>query len=582
MHRFRWFSILGVSCTLGIAACGDDGGGVPNPPDASGAPDAPQAPDAAPVPDGAPPVPDAGPRPDGPPPVVGGIVISEVVLFPQQDWGHSTGLGEAFDGTAGTGPVSSTDQYIEIQNTGSAPVNLSGWSIAVIDSSDGEEVITPLATDEDEDVVLSLGGTSTGTTLNPGDFAVLGNPIGTISNDALILLRDNTSTTVDDVEIGVEDFEEDGESDGAPAPNENGFSHGMFDESIARPDGAEDTNDDQDDFVKMYATPLAPNIDPAPSSETVAPRVDEPAGANNWRINQPVRAAFNEQVRAADVTLDKLTLVVNGTPRAIKRVLFTNTDSHVLAETDGVLPFGATVTLTVDGSITDYAGNPLGADATLTFTTEAAPPSNASVIINEVCVEAQQDWDHSSDNGTPFSVTPGSDATDTSSADEWIELQVSATGQSVNMTNFVVEVFNGPSIDDASLQVTTLNATKATRGEIQFSSGTLANVPAGARVVVGNPTGSMNNDLYLVVRDATGLILDEVEIGGLTAATDRGGDGVEGAGAGAPDEKVNGNSSGLGDETIIRRRDANGPIDTGNDVDDWVQGMATILGQNPL
>ena len=39
MHRFRWLSILGVTCTFGtfgIAACGDDGGGVPpNPPDAA-------------------------------------------------------------------------------------------------------------------------------------------------------------------------------------------------------------------------------------------------------------------------------------------------------------------------------------------------------------------------------------------------------------------------------------------------------------------------------------------------------------------------------------------------------------------
>lgn len=582
MHRFRWFSILGVSCTLGIAGCGDDSGGVPNPVDASPPADAPQTPDAQP-PDAPPPTPDSGPRPDAAPPVVGGIIISEVVLFPQQDWGHSGGVGEEFDGSPGSGNVSSTDQYIEIQNTGNVPVSLSGWSIAVIDSSDGEEQITLLETDDDEGVVLSLGGTSTNNTLNPGDFALLGNPLGTISTDAFIMLRNNNSVIVDSVEIGVENFEGDGPDDGAPAPGQNGFSHGLFDEAIARPDGSEDTNDDRD-FEKMYATPLAPNVNPTPPNETTAPTADEPAGANNWRVNQPVRAAFNEQLNAADVTPSMLTLRVNGVERPVRRVSFANNDSHILAETDGVLPFGAAVTLTVDGSITDYAGNALGADVTLNFTTEAAPPNNALVIINEVCTDAQQDWDDSSlpaNMRTPFSINPGPNPMSRSSADEWIELQVSAT-ESVNMTDFTIEVFNGPNIEDASLQVTTLTQTKANRGEIQFSSGTLQNVPAGARVVVGNPSGSMNNDIYLVLRNKDGVILDEVEIGGLTAQTDRGGDGTEGAGAGAPDEKVNGNASGIGDETIIRRRDANGPIDTGNDVDDWVQGMATILGQNPL
>jgi hypothetical protein len=591
MHRFRWLSILGVTCTFGtfgIAACGDDGGGVPpTPPDAAGDSDAPAAPDAAPGGiDAAPPGtidagdgPDAGPRPDAAPPVLGGIVISEAVLFPQQDWSKTSGVGLPFDGIAGTGGVSSRDQYIEIQNTGTTPVSLSGWSIAVIDSSDGAEDITPLANDTEEGVTLSLGGGSIGNILDPGDFAIIGNPIGTIANDAYILLRDNRSTVVDDVEIGVDDFEDDGD-DGAPATDQNGFSRGEFEESVARPAGVADTNNDRADFEKMFATPLGPNVPPpASQTDTAAPRASAPQGTGAWPVNQPVRVVFNERLRAAVLTAADLELRVGGVVRPIQRLSFANSDATVVAETVGVLPFNTSVTVTARGSIVDYAGNALGADATFTFTTEAAPANNASVIFNEVCTDPQQDWNHSSDNGTPFTITPGGTATSRSSSDEWIELVVPG-GQSVDLTGYTVEMFNGPNNEAAALQVTVLNDAKVTARELQFSSGTLTSVPSGGSVVVGNPTGSMENDLYLVLRDGNGIILDEVEIGGSTAGTDRGGDGTAGAGVGAPDVGINGNASGPADETITRLRDVNGPVDTGNDAGDWVQTAATILQAN--
>lgn len=592
MHRFRWLSILGVTCTFGtfgIAACGDDGGGVPpTPPDAAANPDAPAAPDAAPgAIDAAPPGtidagdgPDAGPPPDAAPPVLGGVVISEVVLFPQQDWSKSSGVGLPFDGIAGTGGVSSRDQYIEIQNTGTTPISLSGWSIAVIDSSDGAETITPLATDDDEEPVLSLGGGSIGNILDPGDYAIIGNPIGTVASDAYILLRDNRSTVVDDVEIGVDDFENMDGDDGAPAAGQNGFSRGEFEESVARPAGLDDTNNDRADFEKMFATPLGPNVPPPPSqADTAAPRASAPQGTGAWPVNQPVRVVFNERLRAAGLTAADLELQVGGVVRPIHRLSFANSDATVLAETVGVLPFNTSVTVTARGSIVDYAGNPLGADATFTFTTEAAPANNARVTFNEVCTDPQQDWNHSSDNGTPFTITPGASATSRSSSDEWIELVVPG-GASVDMTGYTVEMFNGPNDETAALQVTVLNDAKVTARELQFSTGSLASVPGGGRVVVGNPTGSMENDLYLVLRDNNGIILDEVEIGGIAAGSDRGGDGTAGAGAGAPDVALNGNATGTADETIARLRDVNGPVDTGSDAGDWVQAAATILQAN--
>jgi hypothetical protein len=590
MHRFRWLSLLGVTCTFvtfGLAACGDDGGDVPpNTPDAATSPDAPGNPDLDAAPGGidagadAGDGPDAGPRPDAAPPVLGGIVISEVVLFPQQDWGKSAGVGLPFDGIAGTGSVSSRDQYIEIYNSGTSPVSLSGWSIAVVDSSDGEESITPLANDTEEGVVLSLGGGSVGSVLDAGDYAVLGNPVGTIANDAYIALRDNRSVVVDDVEIGVDDFEDMDGDDGAPAAGQNGYSLGEFDESIARPSGQVDTNDDRIDFEKMFATPLGPNVPPSPSpTDTAAPRASAPPGTGNWRVNQLVRVVFNERLRASALTPADLELRVGGVVRPLYRLSFANSDSIIQVETVGVLPFSTTVTLTARASILDYAGNALGTDATFTFTTEAAPANNPSVLINEVCTDPQQDWNHSSDNGTPFTNVPGTNPASRSSSDEYIELIVSAGGQSVNMNGYTLEVFNGPNIEAASVQVTALNDAKVSVRELQFSSGALTSVPAGARVVVGNPTGSMENDIYLVLRDNNGVILDEVEIGGIAADTDRGGDGINIAGAGAPDIDLNGNASGAGDETIARVN-SGGPVDTGSDTADWVQVAASILQTN--
>lgn len=583
MHRFRWLSILGVSCSFGIAACSDDSGGVPNPPDAMAGPDAPAG-DAGPGVDG--PTIDAGPRPDGPPPVTGGIIISELVLFPQRDWSRSEGGGGSFTGVPGTGTVTAgLDQYIEIQNTGSTPVDLNGWSIAVVDTSDGEETITPLASLNG--ATLTLGGNSEDGVLNPGDFAILGNPQGTIATDALILLRDHRSVVVDDVEIGLDDFEDDGD-DGAPGPGENGFSHGEFDEAIARPDGAPDTNDDRVDFVKMYATPLQPNVPPLPSpGDTTPPRAEAPDNSDNWPVTQPVVIEFNEKLNGADLGPEHFELRVNGALRPIQRITFVlkSNDAKPQLETAGVLPFGATVEVTVAPTVKDSAGNEMGEEAIITFTTEAAPPNNASVILNEICTAQQHDWNRSdpNDNGTPFTNNPGTNPSARSSSDEWIELQVAANlPGNIDLTDYTIEVFNGPNLEGPSLLVTTLDDGKVEDEEIQFQgNSTLTSVIPGERVVVGNPTGSMENDIYVVLRDSQGVILDEVEIGGNTEATDRGGDGIEGAGAGAPDVGLNGRSTGVADETIYRIRDGSGaPVDTGNDAADWAQGMATILNPN--
>jgi hypothetical protein len=580
MHRFRLFSsLVGFSLSFGIAACGDDGGGVPGAPDASPRVDARPAVDAAPGDDGSNPAIDAAPGtdgsvpPDAPPPSTTAVVINEVVLSPQHDWSKSSGTGLAFDGTPGTGSVSSADQFIEILNTGTTPVSLVGWRIEITDSSDGPEG-TPLAADEEAGIALTFSVGSNSASLQPGGFAVLGNPIGTVGLDALVVLKDNRGVIVDDVEVG-DDDENDG-NDGAPAASQNGFARGAFEESVARPAGQADTGNDRNDFEKLFATPLGPNVPPVTLPETTPPTVAAPADANTWPVNQFVRAVFNERLAAANLITGDVALTVNGTTRAVSRLTFAEGDKVLLAETDGVLPFGAAVTLTLRTSITDYNGNNLAAQQQISFTTEAAPANNGSVIFNELCIDAVQDWDHSSGGGSPFGQTPGPGPGSVSSSDEWIELLVSPSAASINFTDFTIEVFNGPNIAGPALQITEFDDAKVQDGELRFfGGGALDSVPANARVVVGNPTGSINNDAYIVLRDAEGNILDEVEIGGNGASTDRGGDGAQN---GAPEAGLNGNSSGPADETVSRRRDVNGAIDTGDDAGDWVHAAAT-LGQ---
>jgi hypothetical protein len=584
MHRFRLFSsLVGLSFSFGIAACGDDGGTPPPTPDAASNVDAavPGNDGGGPGDDGGTPPVDAAPGtdgsvpPDAAPVPTTAVVINEVVLSPQQDWGGTSGGNIPFDSTPATGSVSSSDQYIEIMNAGTTPVSLIGWRIEVTDSSAGPEA-TPLSPNMEAGIVLAFSPGSTQAALAPGGFAVLGNPNGTLGLDALIELKDNNNRLIDDVEIG-DDEEGDGDGDGAPAAGQNGFARGSFEESVSRPEGLPDSGDDRADFEKLFATPLAPNRPPPQLPEQTPPTASTPQGANDWPVTQFVRATFSERIAAAALVAGDVQITVNGNTRGVERLTFADGDKTLIAETTGVLPFGANVVLTLRTSITDYNGNPLAAQQTISFTTEAAPANPGNVILNELCIDAQQDWDHTAGAGAPFSQTPGTG--DVNSSDEWIELLVSPTAGTVNLEGYTLEVFNGPNIEGPALLVTDLDDSKVDDGELRFfGGGTLDAVPASARVVIGNPSGSMNNDVYIVLRDAEGNIVDEVEVGGNTGTTERGGDG---ANNGAPEAGLNGNSSGMADETVTRRRDANGAIDTGNDAGDWVHQSATLGQPNP-
>jgi PKD repeat protein len=184
------------------------------------------------------------------PPVV---VINEIVTDPQQDWSDSAGgNGIAFDDIPGNGAVTDTDEWIELVNAGTEAVNLilgSGWTLEFINGTTSTLNFSNLGAAE---LRFSAGGSITN--FQPGEFLVIGNPPGASNNDVFIVLKDETGAVVDKVEIG-DDFENDGNGDGAPDGGaSDGNATGINDEAVARHPNAVDTDDDVADFVKQAAT----------------------------------------------------------------------------------------------------------------------------------------------------------------------------------------------------------------------------------------------------------------------------------------------------------------------------------------
>lgn len=491
------------------------------------------------------------------------IYINEVVTHPRHDWGDSGGGGDPFDSIPGDGRISSSDQYIELFNAGTANADMRGWQIQMTDANTETAVLSAST----PDLVISAGS-SLGA-VRPGAFVLIGNPPGTMGNDVYITLRDAAGALIDDVEIGgVErDAEGDGPDDGAPAPDQNGFARGAFDEAIARPVDAPDTNVDQLDFVKMPATPLAPNVPPAPPDETVAPDVVDVPSGNGFPVTELIRIAFTEAIDPASVE-GNVTLSAGGQDIAIAMFTFEDSDKVLVLNTVGRLPFDTDIAITARGGaggVADLAGNTLPVDASTAFRTEPAPANPAPVLLNELCISPLQDWNRSS-GGEPFSDTPGNG--DVSSSDEWVELYARQGG--LDLSGYTLEVFNGPTLSDPTLERTPLHEATVKI----FGTGTLTAVVAGDRIIIGNPSGSIEDNTFIALRDELGQLVDVVEVGGNIAEQDRGGDGIEN---GAPGAGLDGDSNTLADEVVARIGDSadTGGQDTGDDVADWEHAAAT-------
>jgi hypothetical protein len=120
------------------------------------------------------------------PAALSAVLITEIVTDPQQDHSESSpGNGVPFDAIAGSGAVNDTDEFIELYNAGSTPVDLSGFTLEFDDSSPATFAFAAPGS-----AVLQFSQAGDGVThFGPGGFLVLGNPPGALNNAITVSLR---------------------------------------------------------------------------------------------------------------------------------------------------------------------------------------------------------------------------------------------------------------------------------------------------------------------------------------------------------------------------------------------------------
>lgn len=233
----------------------------------------------------------------------------------------------------------------------------------------------------------------------------------------------------------------------------------------------------------------------------------------------------------------------------------------------GDMVAGASGVLTIAGQIdpTSFGGFSFTNTAEISTSTSDTDASNDSsqisvtvaispgaVLINEAVVDPQQDWSANGFNGGAGAGASGTD-------DEWVELYIVAPG--LDLTGWTIELNDG---SDVSGDLTTTGAFD-TVNYVPTGGGSFNNTATGDYVVLGNVdgAGSMNNSITIVLKDPTGAIIDQVQIGS----------------GGAPDGVNDGNATSVDDEAIARV--PNG-TDTDNDVTDFVQQKATLGSTNNI
>jgi hypothetical protein len=166
------------------------------------------------------------------------------------------------------------------------------------------------------------------------------------------------------------------------------------------------------------------------------------------------------------------------------------------------------------------------------------------ILINEVVVEPQRDWDDSGagGNGVPFDDAPGSgvapDAAVTS-GDQWIEF-ITNTGTPFELTNF-------------TLSYTDLSGTARA---VTLGPSNLITFPTAAYVLFPAPPGGISRTSVIQLRNTVNGVVDEIDLGAISAAV--------------------GFATGVNDEAVARQVDA---FDT-NSASDFTRRPATIRKRN--
>jgi hypothetical protein len=124
------------------------------------------------------------------------VMISEAVPHPLHDWNHSDGVGVPFDDHPGTGAVTSADQWVELVNLSTFPVDLTaaGIVLRVLDE-------TPTDTELDAAPEYYFGDGGSVTSWWPGEALVL-HPKGTMSKRGFVLIVVIGDRELDRVGVG--------------------------------------------------------------------------------------------------------------------------------------------------------------------------------------------------------------------------------------------------------------------------------------------------------------------------------------------------------------------------------------------
>jgi hypothetical protein len=135
------------------------------------------------------------------------------------------------------------------------------------------------------------------------------------------------------------------------------------------------------------------------------------------------------------------------------------------------------------------------------------------LVINEAVADPLQDWDHDGGPGA-FNGTDGGGVADNDD-DEYIELK-NKTAAELDVRGCIVAMTDTSA---TSIVLQALDAAAAPYVRVFDSTGvltgtapSLATVPAGGYVVIGNPPGSLNNAIVLGLRGTAQL--DQIDFGG--------------------------------------------------------------------
>lgn len=242
----------------------------------------------------------------------------------------------------------------------------------------------------------------------------------------------------------------------------------------------------------------------------------------------------------------------------------TGTPTHSATPTD-ILPDTATATASpsaTGASTATETGTPsptASASASPTASQTSAPigAGVAPVVINEVVTDPQTDW-----SSNDFDGIPGSGSV--TELDEFVELRIQADG--LDLTGWLI------ALNDSSPSSGSLAPGGAFTVVRYVGAGAFTDTAAGDYLILGNVSGSasMNDDIFIILLDASGAVADDVEIG-----SDPESDGTT---DGAPDGSANGgNATGPVGEAIARYPDG---TDSDDDVHDFVKGAVTLGSSN--